>query len=277
MASTSSIEISIPGLKFPEGPRWRDDALWLSDQLGGCVYRVGESGDHEVIARIDSPSGLGFLPDGQLMVSVMSPPRVVIIGSNGSETSTDLTLVGAAHANDMYVGANGRAYVDVYGEDWSVGSLILVEDGAPPRSVADGLAFPNGVAITPDGSTLLVAETFAECISAFDVAADGSLSGRRVWAHVAGAHFDGLCLDSAGAVWVASYLEAEFLRVSEGGAVTDRIAVPGRWAMACALGGADGRTLYLCSAETSQEDYFAGRAVGHLDTHRVSVPGVERP
>jgi sugar lactone lactonase YvrE len=268
-------EIAVEGLKFPEGPRWRDGVLWLSDQLGGKVRRiVGEQVD--VVAEIERPSGLGFLTDGSLLVASMSTCQVLRVDGNNVKVHADLSAH-AAHLNDMYVDKQGRAYVDAYGEDWNAGDILLVDGERPVHAAAKQLAFPNGVAVTPDGSTLLIAETFGACITAFDVAGDGSLSGRRVWAPLPDRMPDGLCLDAEGAVWVASYLTGEFVRVREGGEVTDRHTVDGRWAMACALGGDDGRTLFLCSAETDQDSYFRGEAVGHLETVWVEVPGVGRP
>ena len=144
--------------------------------------------------------------------------------------------------------------------------------------VARDVVYPNGITTTPDGTTLLVAETFGGRITAFDGRSRRHVGARRTWAELpAGAHPDGLCLDANGDVWVASYLAGEFLHVREGGEVLDRVSFAGRWAMSCCLGGDDGRSLLLCTAETTQDDYFAGRSVGHLDVVRVDVPGVERP
>jgi sugar lactone lactonase YvrE len=139
------------------------------------------------------------------------------------------------------------------------------------------LQYPNGVAITPDGATLVISETFGGVLTAFAVSADGTLTDRRGGRASWRANPDGLCIDAAGDVWVASYLNGEFLRVREGGEVRQRLTFPGRWAMSCALGGADGQSLLLCSAETSQDDYFRGQSVGHLDVVRVDTPGVARP
>jgi sugar lactone lactonase YvrE len=267
-------EVTVPALKFPEGPRWHDGALWFSDQLGGAVRRlVGDPADSrvEIVTEISRPSGLGFLPDGSALVTSMDACQVLRIDAGGAvSVHADLTAYGK-HLNDMYVDARGRAYVDAYGDDWNAGDLVLVQpDGTVTGPAASGLAFPNGIDTPDGGATLLVAETFAACISAFDVADDGSLSGRRVWASLPDKLPDGLCVDGDGSVWVASYATGEFLHVREGGEVVDRIAVEGRWAMACALGGPGGRTLFLCSAETDQERYFAGDAVGHLETVELS-------
>jgi sugar lactone lactonase YvrE len=270
-------EIEVPGLTFPEGPRWRGDALWFSDHLGTAIHRiVPDTGEQQVVAEIDHPSGLGWTTDGALLAVTMHDPAVVRIEDGEVREVADLRPL-TTHVNDMYVDPQGRAYIDAHGDEYNMGSLLLVVPGQEPVVAAPDLAFPNGIALTPDGRTLLVSETFAEHITAYDVAADGSLSGRRVWAQVPGSLPDGLCLDAEGAVWFGSARRAEFIRVREGGEVTDRITTPGRWALAPALGGADGRTLFMCTAQTRASEYLAGKAIGHLQTQRVEVPGIERP
>ncbi|HEX5586384.1 MAG TPA: SMP-30/gluconolactonase/LRE family protein [Acidimicrobiia bacterium] len=273
-------ELAIPGLRFPEGPRWRDGTWWLSDQLGDRILRVNEAGDHTVVHEVAKPSGLGFAPDGALLAVTMDHRNMIRIDADGAREVADLRDV-AGHLNDMCVGPDGRASRDAYGDhfDTHTHSLQLVVPGEPVRQVADRIKYPNGIALTPDGSTLLVSETFARCITAFAVdPADGSLVSRRVWAELPeDTNPDGLCLDAAGDVWVASYLSGEFFHVREGGEVLERFSFPGRWALSCSLGGDNGRTLLLCTAETSQDDYFAGRAIGHLDLRRVDVPGVGCP
>jgi sugar lactone lactonase YvrE len=272
-------ELRIADLRFPEGPRWRDGTWWLSDQLGDRILRVGPDGAAAVVAEVHAPSGLGFLADGVLVAALMHEPSLVRAVGGTVEEIVDLRGV-AGHLNDMFVDAAGRAYVDAYDDfnDQSTHRLLLVTPGADPVVATAGLAFPNGVAITVDGATLVLSETFAGRISAFDVATDGSLSGRRVWAQLPdGVNPDGLCLDERGDVWVASYLSGEFLHVREGGEILDRFGFTDRWALSCSIGGDDGRTLLLCTSETTQRDYFAGRAVGHLETRRVDVPGVGRP
>jgi sugar lactone lactonase YvrE len=272
-------ELTIPGLKFPEGPRWRDGSWWVSDQLGGTVHRLHPDGSFECVFEIDAPSGLGFLPDGALLVACMNEPRLVRVDPAGSEEVVDLRGF-TRHLNDMVVTRDGRAYVDAYDDHFDQQShhVLMVTPERDVPVVADDVAYPNGIATTTDGTTLLLSETFAGRITAFHVEPGGTLARRRPWAELPeGAHPDGLCLDARGDAWVASYLAGEFLHVREGGQILDHVALDGRWAMSCCLGGDDGRDLLLCSAETTQDDYFAGRSVGHLDLVRVDVPGVQCP
>lgn len=271
--------ITVADLKFPEGPRWRDGTWWLSDQLGDRVLRVSPDGAVETVIELGSPSGLGFEPEGALLVARMNDPSVVRVVDGLAEEVVDLREH-AGHLNDMFVDPHGRLYVDAYDDHFDTAShkLLLVVAGDEPRVVATDIAYPNGVAAMPDGRTLILSETFGGHLTAFDIAGDGSLENRRVWADLPeGTNPDGLCLDANGDVWVASYLSGEFLHVREGGEILGRRAFPGRWALSCSLGGDDGRSLLLCTAETSQEDYFAGRSVGHLEIERVDAPGVQRP
>lgn len=278
------IAIPVSGLAFPEGPRWRNGHWYLSDQLGGRILRLDEAGQVETVAELEAPSGLGFDPDGRLMVATMSSPSLRVVERDGTtQLLVDLAET-AGHLNDMFVDEQGRAYIDAYDDPFDVDThkLLLVDPAAEGekrvRVAAKGMGFPNGITTTTDGQTLLVSETFGGHVTAFDVAADGSLDDRRVWAKLPDDRRpDGLCLDANGDLWVATYTTGEFFHIREGGEVIDRIEFPGRWALSCSLGGADGRSLLTCTAETTQEDYFAGRAVGHLDIHRVEIPGVGRP
>jgi sugar lactone lactonase YvrE len=274
------VELMTPGaVASPEGPRWRNGALWFSDQWGTAVWRWCD-GELASVIDVPRPSGLGFMPDGSIVVASMGSPPLVTRHGPGDrhETLADLTSLGVG-LNDLTTDAAGRSYVNAYGPAaFENGGLALLVTGEEPRLVAEGMAMPNGMAITPDGSTLVVSESWGGRISAFDIEADGSLSNRRVWAEVEDMHPDGLCLDANGDVWVASFSAYEFLHVREGGEVLQRVPIPSdRWALACALGGDDGRTLFLCSAETDMARYSAGDAVGHLESIRVDVPGVERP
>jgi len=272
-------ELEIPGLRFPEGPRWRDGSWWLSDQLGDRILRVDETGHYETVCEVAGPSGLGFLPDGALLAALMNEPSLVRVAGGTVEEVADLR--GVAHVlNDMVLADDGSAYVDAYDDhaDLSTQRLVLVSADGPPVVVASDLVYPNGIAITPDGATLVVSETFAGRLTAFEVEPDGRLSARRTWAALPeGTNPDGICLDANLDIWVASFRSGEFLHVREGGEILDRVVFPGRWALSCSIGADDGRTLLMCTAETTTRDYLAGRAVGHLDTGRVTVPGVQRP
>jgi sugar lactone lactonase YvrE len=272
------VEVEAHGLLFPEGPRWRDGTWWVSDQLGDRVVRVDEQGSTRQVAELGAPSGLGFATDGTLLVARMHEPSVVAVDSDGCREVADLRR-SARHLNDMVVDSDGRAYVDAYDDPFDVAThrLLRIDPDGLVADAAHGLSFPNGLAVT-ERRTLLVAETFAGRITEFDIGDDGSLSGPRTWAQLPeGRAPDGLCLDANGDLWVAAYTSGEFFHLQQGGKVLDHVQFPDRWAMSCALGGADGRTLLLCTAATSQDDYFAGRSVGHLDLHRVDVPGVGRP
>jgi sugar lactone lactonase YvrE len=155
--------------------------------------------------------------------------------------------------------------------------LLVDEGGQRVRAVADGLLFPNGSVITPDGRTLIVAETLANRLSAFDIAEDGTLSNHRIWAEVGAATPDGICLDAEGAVWIASFFTSEFLRIREGGEVLDRIAVPDKFATACMLGGPERRTLFMMTASGTLEDMYAARTKGFVEIAEVDVPGAGWP
>jgi sugar lactone lactonase YvrE len=237
---------------------------------------------HTVAEVPTQPSGLGFLPDGGLLVVSMLDRRLLRIDGDRVTEAVDLSAVAPHECNDMVVTADGRAYVGSIGvpimqSDRAVetGSLILVEPGREPRIVADRLSFPNGCAVTPDGRTLIVAETIALRLTAFDVERDGSLTGRRVFADI-GHRTDGLCLDAEGSVWVASPNRGAVFRVRTDGEVVERIDTDRR-VLACALGGPDARTLYLCSVDFMPVEEMAAARSGRIEAMRVAVPGVELP
>jgi sugar lactone lactonase YvrE len=255
----------LDGLRFPEGPRWRDGRLWFSDMHDGRVIAVDLAGRAETVVEVpEQPSGLGWLPDGRLLVVSMKDRRLLRLDPGGLIEVADLSPYATFHCNDMVVDARGRAYVGNFGFDLHGGArpvpadLVLVEPNGRVRVVAEKLAFPNGAVITPDGKTLVIGESFAARLTAFDVAEDGSLSNRRTWARLERAVPDGICLDADGAIWVASPVSAEVLRVCEGGAVTRRVPVETQ-AFACALGGPELRTLFVCTAEDSDPARTATR------------------
>lgn len=274
----------VGGLVFPEGPRWYDGRLWFSDMHAGAVMAVDLEGNLDRIANVpERPSGLGFLPDGRLLVVSMLDRRLLRLDPDLLRQYADLTDVAGGDLNDMVVDGEGRAYVGNFGYDYLHGGeprparLVMVARDGTVRVVADDLLFPNGTVITPDGMRLIVAETGARRLTAFDIEEDGGLTNRRTFAELGDATPDGICLDEEGAVWVGSPGTQEFLRVSEGGAVSARIPTPDRWAVACALGGPERKTLFLLTAKTSQQELAKGNSKGWIETVGVEVPGAGWP
>jgi len=278
----SETRVLLEGLRFPEGPRWHDCKLWFSDMHAGRVMTLDPSGHAETVLRLDDdPSGLGWLPDGRLLVVSMRQRKVMRRDPDGLVTHADLAAVAGFHANDMVVDVRGRAYVGNFGFDLNGGAaqvttnLALVHPDGRVEVAASDLLFPNGAVLTPDGATLIVGETFAARLSAFDVAGDGRLSNRRVWAQLERAVPDGICLDADGAIWVASPISKGVLRVREGGEVLQRIPVDHQ-AYACMLGGTDRCTLYICTAETHDPAKTASKT-GRIEAAVVDVPGAGLP
>ena len=276
--------VLLEGLRFPEGPRWHDGRLWFSDMHDGRVIALDAQGRAETVLALDGdePSGLGWLPDGRLLVVAMHARRVLRREPDGAlRVHGELGDVAHFHANDMVVDARGRAYVGNFGFDLHgraprrATNLALVHPDGRVAVAADEMMFPNGTVITPDGSTLIVGESFGARLTAFDVGADGRLSNRRVWAQLEKAIPDGICLDAEGCVWVASPVSHGVLRVREGGEVVERVAVE-RQAYACMLGGADRRTLYVCTADTP-DPQETSRRLGRIEAIEVAVPGAGWP
>jgi sugar lactone lactonase YvrE len=275
-------ETLIDGLRFPEGPRWRDGRLWFSDMHAQQVLSVDLDGQTESIASVEhDPSGLGWLPDGRLLIVSMRDRKLLRLDPQGLVEVADLSGFASFYCNDMVVDARGRAYVGNFGFDLHGGgqpcatNLVLVEPDGGARVVAEDLRFPNGTVITPDGRTLIIGETFGACLTAFDVAPDGSLSGRREWARMEKAVPDGICLDAEGAIWVASPVSGAVLRLREGGEVSDRIEVEHQ-AFACMLGGPERKTLFLCTAADSDPEK-TGNRTGRIEFVEVDVPGAGLP
>ncbi|TFW02977.1 gluconolactonase [Oxalobacteraceae bacterium OM1] len=275
-AAPSPREIAA-GLAFAESPRWHDGWLWFSDFYLQQVMRVRPGGTPEVVVDVPGqPSGLGWLPDGRLLVVSMTDRRLLRLDPDGLVTVADLSAHAPGHCNDMVVDRHGRAYIGNFGFDMMNREaprptvLLMVTPDGQVRVAADDLLFPNGCVITPDERTLIVAETFGKRLTAFDIAADGSLSNRRIWAELGDASPDGICLDAEGAVWVASPTTSEFLRVREGGTVADRIPAPSQ-AIACALGGDDGRTLFMLSGRVSKAPRALAERTARIDAATVAV------
>lgn len=274
----------LDGLCFPEGPRWHEGSLWFSDMHAKRVIRVGLDGRAETVVEVkESPSGLGWLPDGRLLVVSMHDRKLLRQEGDGRLVEhADLSKIADFHCNDMVVDRHGRAYVGNFGYDLhrneppKATQLALVLPNGEARVAARDVMFPNGCVITPDGRTLILAESFGAQLSAFDVAADGSLSNRRVFAKTEGALPDGICLDADGAVWVASPISAECLRVHEGGRVSRRIKVSTQ-AYACMLGGAERKQLFICTAATHDPAECVAQKAGRIEVADVDVPGAGWP
>ena len=271
------LEVLLSGLRFPEAPRWRGDRLWFSDMYACEVQSVDLAGQTKVEVRHAEPtSGLGWLPDGTLLVVSMPDRKLMRVDAGDASVHADLSKLAPHHCNDLVVDARGRAYVGNFGSDISSGGvptptcLILVEPDGHARIVAEELVFPNGMVITADGRTLIVAETFASRLTAFDIAADGSLSKRRVFASLGGAMPDGICLDAENAVWLASPFSRELLRVREGGEVVQRVGTE-QLPVACALGGKDGRTLFVLTTLHFEPEKTVERT-GRIEIAQVTVP-----
>jgi sugar lactone lactonase YvrE len=288
MGTSATIDGLVPvaeGLVFAEAPRWFGGELWFSDMLGGTVMRIAADGAlHRVLDVAAQPSGLGWLADGRMLVVSMRDRRLLRVERDGAvAVHADLGSLAPQPCNDLVVDALGRAYVGNFGFDLparaapSPTCLILVTPQGDARVAADGLLFPNGCVITPDGNTLIVGETFGARLTAFTIAADGSLHRRRTWAELPGKPPDGICLDAEGAVWVASPPAHEVLRVVEGGAITHRVPTAAQ-AIACMLGGQDGRDLFVLSGHVGFDVEKARRyRSGRIDRVRVSVPHAGLP
>jgi sugar lactone lactonase YvrE len=272
------------GLGFLEAPRWHDNKLWFSDFYSRRVCSLDETGsvvDHLYVAG--QPSGLGFLKDGSLLV-VSTHDRHLLHWSDGeSELIADVGSVYRGGLNDMVVDQRGRAYISTFpppltttlreGADGSrLAAIMLVDERGSVRTVAEQLQIANGMVISTDGRTLIVAETLGNRLLAYAIQDDGSLSGRSVFADLGERKPDGICMDSDGHIWVGSFATSEFVLVAEGGEVLRTIPTPGHWAVACALGGTNGKTLYGLTAKVTIEDFLNGRGTGTIMAYDVDSP-----
>ena len=288
----------LDGFSFGEGPRWRDGALWFSDMHGHRVLRVVTDGraatSVETVVEItdDDPSGLGWLPDGRMLVVAMESQQLRRIEADGTVVvHADLSSAARGDLNDMLVGADGTAYVGDMGAriqsggEMVPGQTFRVAPDGTWESAADDLQAPNGHVLNDDGRTLIVAESGGSRLTAFAVEPDGTLSGRRTFAELVPAEGspipfappDGICLDAEGAVWVADPIGRRVFRVREGGEVTDSIGFPDAVPVACVLGGDGRRTLMMCVADDWKREALAGRQTGRIMATPVEVPGAGRP
>ena len=246
---------------------------------------LAPGGEPDTVVELpdDDPSGLGWLPDGRLLVVAMQTRRVLRLDDDGLVEVADLTPHAPFHCNDMVVDGRGNAYVGNFGWDFHGGgeprttTVVHAAPGGEARVAADELGFPNGMVITPDDRTLVVAESMGACLTAFTIEADGSLADRRLWADLRPAAPDGICLDADGAIWVASPGTNEAMRVAEGGEILERVPTGDRMAIACALGGADRRTLFLCTATAVDADECLARLDARIEATEVDIPGAGWP
>lgn len=264
------------GFCFGEGPRWFEGLLWFSDMLGEAIHTVNLRGSMTTVPLPGhTPSGLGFRPDGTLLIASASDRKVLCYDGDTVTTLVDLSEQVPADLGDMVVDAAGRCYIG--SQAYSGGVLVRVDPDAGVHLVAEDLDFPNGMAIAPDGGTLIVAESMGRRLTRFTIEADGGLRDRRVFADGLDGPPDGIALDAAGGVWTAMTLANQFERITEGGVVTDRIATGERAAIACALGGPSRRTLFLLSSPTAYPKRLIGTRDSRLDTVTVEIPGAGLP
>ncbi|MGV0813851.1 SMP-30/gluconolactonase/LRE family protein [Mycolicibacterium boenickei] len=260
------------GFCFGEGPRWFEGLLWFSDMLGEAVHTVNLSGSMTTLpVPGHSPSGLGFRPDGTLLIVSTERREVLRYDGDTVELLADLSDLVPAALGDMVVDEHGRAYV---GSQARTGGMIVrIDPDDRVTVVAEHLDFPNGMAITPDGATLIVAESTARRLSAFTIAPDGGLTDRRVFAEGLDGPPDGIAIDAEGGVWAALTLAHEFQRIApDGAAVTHRIDADGRTAIACALGGIEGRTLFLVTTTDAYPERLIGTKLSRVDALMVETP-----
>ncbi|MDL2352748.1 MAG: SMP-30/gluconolactonase/LRE family protein [Pseudomonadota bacterium] len=287
------VKVLAEGIFFGEGPRWHDDRLWLSDFYAHRVYSLGLDGDLKTELEFDGQSsGLGWMPDGSLLVVRMELREVWRRWPDGRfERHADLTAHSAHLCNDMVVDAQGRAYVGNFGFDLDAamrdrGPASVIADHPttllalvrPDGTVSDAAAgerfsFPNGMVITPDGGTLIVAETFGQRLTALDIGEDGTLTNRREWAPVAPRLPDGICLDASGAVWIANPAAPECALIAPGGELLEVINTGTLHCYACMLGGPDGRHLFMLVAPQDAAAAPKGRVlVTEVAVGRAGLP-----
>jgi sugar lactone lactonase YvrE len=291
--SAVATQVVATGLHFGEGPRWHAGRLWFSDFYDQAVKSLGADGEVRTELVIDDqPSGLGWLPDGRLLVVAMHRRQVLRLDPGGLELHADLAGIADFHVNDMVVHGQGTAYVGNFGfdldaamqargvegvlADHPTATLARVDADGRVSKAASDLHFPNGSVISPDGRTLVVAETLAMRLTAFDVGPDGTLSNRRVWAALGRCAPDGICLDANGHIWVSNAIAPECVLVAPGGGIvaTVRTSQP---CFACMLGDTDRRRLYMMTAPSSSPGVASTARHGLIECAEVATPGAGWP
>ena len=282
------------GIYFGEGPRWREGRLWFSDFYSHAVKSVSLDGDLRTEFEIDDrPSGLGWQPDGSMLIVSMIKRQLLRRTPDGAiDLYADLGGIATFHCNDMVVDSVGGAYVGNFGFDLdaeiqargvpdvlanhATAKLAYVAPDGTVSVAAEDMHFPNGPVITPDGKTLIVGETLAGVLTAFDIGPGGALSNRRVWAPCQPAIPDGICLDADGAIWIANPVAPQCVRIAEGGEVLEIIET-GQPCYACMLGGDDGKTLFMLTAASSDHEAAAKTQTGQIVVAEVDSPRAGRP
>jgi sugar lactone lactonase YvrE len=288
------VHVLVDNLGFPEDPRWHDGYLWFSDMEAKAVMRVDLEGNLEKIVEVEgTPSGLGWTPNGDLLVVSMADRRLLRHTEDGLVEVANLWDLASFNCNDMVVSEDGRAYIGNFGFDfealapYSPGEIISISPRGEPKIAAKNLAFPNGMVITPDGKTLIVGETLGERLTAYDIEPNGDLSHQRTWAKLEKMTPDGITIDAEGAVWVPSPVSGSIFRVIEGGEITDQIHVQTQ-AYACKLGGVDRKTLFMTTSDPLPQLFKimdlpldlpeGGEKIGgRIEYCRVEILGAGRP
>lgn len=289
----AQVNVIAEGLYFGEGPRWHEGKLWFSDFYDHAVKSLDDSGRVVIEHQFDDqPSGLGWLPDGRLLVVSMRKLQVLRQEGDSFVVHADLSGLARHLCNDMVVDRTGRAWVGNFGFDLDreieqrgveavlvehpATNLVRVDPDGSTHLASSGMHFPNGSVVTDDGKTLIVAETLANCLTAFDIAADSSLLNRRVWAEVGVRAPDGICLDADGNIWVANAVAPECVLFAPGGEVL-QVVTTSQNCYACMLGGSDGRDLFMVTARSSHRDEATAERSGKIETTRVRSPGAGCP
>jgi sugar lactone lactonase YvrE len=279
LAETSSTLSPAPlagGFCFGEGPRWFEGLLWFSDMLGEAIHTVDLQGSMTTVpVPGHTPTGLGFRPDGSLLIASAEDRQVLHYDGDTITTLADLSDRVPANLGDMVIDANGGSYIG--SQAYTGGVIVRVDPDARVHTVAEDLDFPNGMVITADGGTLIVAESMGRRLTAFTLGADGGLHDRRIFADTLDGPPDGIALDAAGGVWTSMTLAHQFERITEGGTVTHRIDIGDRAAIACTLGGPNRRTLFLLSSTDAYPKRLIGTRESRLDMVTVEIPGAGLP